>query len=220
MIEHEPDIDGIIQRLDAICHSWFGGMPTQFAKALDISYENLRQYLTGRSLPGNKMQARLRHIGIDPEWVIYGTGHLPDRLKPDMVKALATPQVLREKQFRVRTSVPSGAAEFGEPSDIYQPWVIEDYTSADHLLLEISESMSDGMRPVINPGDRVLIARRSDIKDGDLVAARWANDDGAIRIYRRLDEKVQLWTLNPAIAPVSLSPKAFQLYKVLLIRKA
>jgi phage repressor protein C with HTH and peptisase S24 domain len=210
----------IAKRLDAICHSWFGGMPTQFAKALDISYENLRQYLTGRSAPGNKMQARLRHIGIDPEWVVYGTGRMPDRLKPDLAKVLTTPQVIRDKQFRVRDSVPSSAAEFAGPSDIYQPWVIEDYSSADHLLLEVSDAMAEGMRPVINPGDRVLIARRAEIKDGDLVAARWGDDDGVIRIYRRTDDKIQLWTLNPSITPVTLPPKLLHFFKIVLIRKA
>lgn len=220
MVEHEPDIAAITKRLDAICHTWFDGKPTQFAKALDISYENLRQYLSGRSLPGNKMQARLRGLGIDPEWVVYGTGRVPNRLSPDLAKALSTPQLAREKQFRVRDSVPLSSGQFAEPSDVYQPWVIEDYSATDHILLEVSESMAEGMRPVINPGDRVLIARKDEIKDGDLVAARWKDDDGAIRIYRRQDEKIQLWTLNPSIPPVSLSPKALHFYKVVLIRKA
>ncbi len=201
MIELPRDTEGIVSRLNAICESWFDGKPTQFAKALGMSYENLRQYLTGRNVPGNKIQARLRHIGIDPEYVLYGVGHVPHRLHPDMVKMLSTPEVVREKQFRVRDSVPSGAAEFAKPTDVYQPWVIEDYSSADHIMLEVSAVMAEGMRPAINPGDRVSIARRAEIKDGDLVAARWTDDVGSIRIYRRADDKIQLWTLNPSRTP-------------------
>lgn len=219
MIEHDRDIEAIAARLNAICKSWFDGKPTQFAKALDISYENLRQYLVGKSPPGNKMQARLRHLGIDPEWVVYGTGHVPDRLSPDIAKALTTPQVVREKQFRVRESVPSSAAEFAEPSDIYQPWVIEDFSSIDHVFLDVSESMAEGMRPVINPGDWVLIARKSEINDGDLVAARWSDDDGSIRIFRHVDEKVGLWSINPSVEPLILPRKSLSLYKIVLIRK-
>ena len=162
----------------------------------------------------------MRHLGINPEWVLYGTGHPPNRLHPDIAKALTAPQVIRDKQFRLRDCVPASTDEFAEPAAIYQPWVVEDYSSTDHVLIEISGQMSEGMQPVINPGDRVLIARRSEIKDGDLVAARWNDDDGAIRIYRRQDEKIQLWTLNPSIPPMSLSPKAFHFFKVVLIRKA
>jgi len=90
----------------------------------------------------------------------------------------------------------------------------------DHIFVEVNEAMTEGMRPFINPGDRVMIARRTQLKDGDLVAAHWGKGDGAIKIYRRVDDKVQLWSVSPSVEPVTLSARMVQLYKVVLIRKA
>jgi len=214
------DVNRIVDRLNAICEAWFENRPTKFAKALEISYGNLRQYLTGKSIPGNKMQARLRRIGVDPEWVMHGTGKPPIKGHPDLTIALTTPGALKEKMYRVRDSVPWGPAEFAEAVDLYQPWAVEDLSTSDHVFVEVNESMAEGMRPFINPGDRVMIARRAQFKDGDLVAAHWGKGDGAIRIYRRVDDKVQLWSVSPSVEPVTLSARMVQLYKVVLIRKA
>lgn len=43
-----------------------------FADALDVSYESLTNYITGRATPGNKMQAKLRSLGCDIEWLMTG----------------------------------------------------------------------------------------------------------------------------------------------------
>jgi hypothetical protein len=218
LVDH--DVKKIVARLNAICETWFENRPTKFAKALEMSYENLRQYLTGKSIPGNKMQARLRRIGVVPEWVMYGTGKPPVKGHPDLSMALSTPGAIKEKMFRVRDSVPSNASEFAEAVDLYQPWAVEDLSTADHVFVEVNESMAEGMRPFINPGDRVMIVRRAQFKDGDLVAAHWGHGDGAIKIYRRVDEKVQLWSVSPSVEPVTFSARMVQLYKVVLIRKA
>jgi len=204
LVEH--DVKRIVDRLKAICEAWFENKPTKFARALDMSYENLRQYLSGKSIPGNKMQARLRRIGVDPEWVMYGTGKPPIKGHPDLSLALTTPGAIKEKSFRVRDSVPPSPAEFAE--------------AVDHVFIELNDSMVEGMRPFINPGDRVMIIRRAQLKDGDLVAAHWGKGDGTIKIYRRVDDKVQLWSISPSVEPVTLSARNVQLYKIVLIRKA
>ena len=218
MVEH--DVKRIVDRLKAICEAWFENKPTKFARALDMSYENLRQYLSGKSIPGNKMQARLRRIGVDPEWVMYGTGKPPIKGHPDLSLALTTPGAIKEKSFRVRDSVPPSPAEFAEAVDLYQPWAVEDFSTVDHVFIELNDSMVEGMRPFINPGDRVMIIRRAQLKDGDLVAAHWGKGDGTIKIYRRVDDKVQLWSISPSVEPVTLSARNVQLYKIVLIRKA
>jgi len=97
---------------------------------------------------------------------------------------------------------------------------VEHLSTSDHVFIELNESMAEGMRPFINPGDRVMIARRTQLQDGDLVAAHWGRGDGAIRIYRRVEDKVQLWSISPSVEPVTLSARMVQLYKVVLIRKA
>jgi transcriptional regulator with XRE-family HTH domain len=49
----------------------FGG-PSSLAARLGISPQQLNDYLSGRRIPGNKMQARLRDLGCDTIWLITG----------------------------------------------------------------------------------------------------------------------------------------------------
>jgi len=96
MVDH--DVKRIVARPHAICEAWYENRPTKFAKALEMSYENLRQYLTGKSIPGNRMQAQLRRIGVDPAWVLYGTGEAPVKGHPDLSVALTTPGAIKRRR--------------------------------------------------------------------------------------------------------------------------
>jgi SOS-response transcriptional repressor LexA len=216
-MSHESEV---VARLNAICEALFGGKPTKFAAALEISYPNLRQYLLGKTMPGNKMHARFRALGIDPEWVLYGTGHSPLSTKPDIAKALTTPQVVREKAFSVYDVVPRGAEDFHRPVDLYQPWVMEDFSNKSFVFIELTKEMAASLTPVLSAGDRVLISRRGEPADGDIVAARWDDGPGAIKIFRDIDGKVGLWSINPSIEPLILPKKSVSVYKVVLFRKA
>jgi phage repressor protein C with HTH and peptisase S24 domain len=217
LIKHDPHL--IAHRLDAICHARFGGKPTVFAAALEISYENLHQYIAGKAIPGNRLQARLRALGIDPEWVMYGTGRSPLEADKDLAKSLSTPQVMRDKSFAVYDEVPRTADDFDDPVDLYQPWTVEDFSTKAYVFLELTKEMAESMKPVLAPGDLVLIARRYQCSDGDLVAARWDDGPGAIKIFRAVDGKVGLWSINPSIEPLILPKKAVSIHKVVLIRK-
>jgi transcriptional regulator with XRE-family HTH domain len=44
-----------------------------FAVALGMNPSNLNDYLSGRTLPGNSLQERLRALGCDIEWLMTGT---------------------------------------------------------------------------------------------------------------------------------------------------
>jgi transcriptional regulator with XRE-family HTH domain len=48
------------------------GSTKAFAEALQMSVENLSQYFIGKSLPGNKMQDRLREAECDLVWLMQG----------------------------------------------------------------------------------------------------------------------------------------------------
>lgn len=65
----------VATRLRQSLEPLFGGLNAS-AEALGMSSENLSQYWTGKSLPGNKLQARLREKKIDTTWII--TGIAPD----------------------------------------------------------------------------------------------------------------------------------------------
>lgn len=73
MIPKKPNEIG--QRLRQWGSSRF---PSQaaFARALGLVPQNLTPYLNGITLPGNTIQAKLREIGCDIEWLMTGkTGY-------------------------------------------------------------------------------------------------------------------------------------------------
>lgn len=57
----------------------FGG-PSGLAKAMGVSPQHLNDYLNGRRTVGMKMQARLRKVGCDIEWLITGKSHPDDHV--------------------------------------------------------------------------------------------------------------------------------------------
>ena len=44
----------------------------EFAKALSLKPQSLNSYLVGKTLPGNKLQAKLRDLGCDTNWLLTG----------------------------------------------------------------------------------------------------------------------------------------------------
>ena len=44
----------------------------EFARALQVSPQNLQQYLNGDRRPGNKMQKRLKELGCNVTWLFTG----------------------------------------------------------------------------------------------------------------------------------------------------
>lgn len=44
----------------------------EFARALEISPQQLNAYVSGQRIPGNAMQSRLRDLGCDIEWLMTG----------------------------------------------------------------------------------------------------------------------------------------------------
>ena len=54
----------------------FGG-PSAFTKMLEMTPQQLNDYLSGRRIPGNKMRVRLEKNKIDTTWIL--TGLMPDK---------------------------------------------------------------------------------------------------------------------------------------------
>ncbi len=48
------------------------GSVKKFASVLGIVSEGLSPYLNDKRIPGNKMQARLRNLGCDVHWLMFG----------------------------------------------------------------------------------------------------------------------------------------------------
>jgi hypothetical protein len=215
MPSKRPDV---AKRMKDVCEALFEGKPTKFAAALKISYPNLSQYFQGKSLPGNKMQARFRTLGIDPEWILYGTGRSP--LEPvGHVRESVDYTTVREDSFAVYDAVPAARESSSHFSHLTHPSIAADFPPHLYFFVKLTKETAESTKPVLRPGDLVLIARKNEATDGDLVAARWDTGPGAVKIFRDVDGKAGLWSINPAIEPLILPREAVQLHRVVLIKK-
>ena len=61
----------ISKRLRYYAHMRYGSLK-ELAANLGVTSSTLSQYTPGKSIPGNTMQARLREIGCDIEWLMTG----------------------------------------------------------------------------------------------------------------------------------------------------
>jgi len=68
----------IAQRLRNFAEK-FGG-PAGLSRELKITPQQMNDYLSGRRMPGNKMQNKLRDLGCDIVWLMYGEIHLENEL--------------------------------------------------------------------------------------------------------------------------------------------
>ena len=64
------------------------GGPSAFARLLEMTPQQLNNYLSGRRIPGNKMQARLRKLEIDTTWLIIGIHPDPERQRKEIEKEI------------------------------------------------------------------------------------------------------------------------------------
>ncbi|MCE1188842.1 MAG: S24 family peptidase, partial [Ignavibacteria bacterium] len=97
-----------------------------------------------------------------------------------------------------------------------------DFKPEDHAFLKIDEENGYSMMPLIRPGDVVLISFSQKPVDGDIVAARWDENAGAIKVYNEsaLDPNlIVLTSYNQVVAPIFLRKSQVRLYKVVLIKK-
>ena len=79
------------------------------------------------------------------------------------------------------------------------------------------------MVPLLQPGDVVLLDILSKPKDGDLVAARWDDSCGMVKILntdKQEPEKVILLSFNHIQKPIIAERKNITIYKIVMIRKS
>jgi phage repressor protein C with HTH and peptisase S24 domain len=88
--------------------------------------------------------------------------------------------------------------------------------------LQVDEEFGYSMRPLINPGDLVLISFTAKIDDGDIVAARWDETRGALKICTYISgdpNLVVLMSYNQNVPPMGFQKDKINMYKVVLIKR-
>jgi len=73
-----------------------------FARALGMRPQNLGAYLSGKRIPGNKMEDKLRALGCDIIWLQHGAtqGELQHRFD-EMIQKIRTARDVTEKEREI-----------------------------------------------------------------------------------------------------------------------
>jgi transcriptional regulator with XRE-family HTH domain len=92
-----------------------------FAEALGIPQSTLSNYMSGAIRPGNKMQARLRELGCDIEWLMTGDkgGGTKKKSETEAFVAFHAPAGLSKEMREAMQKIVDGLSEL-EPGQIDQ----------------------------------------------------------------------------------------------------
>ncbi len=176
------------------------------AEALKINQVHLSAYMAGRNIPGNKLQAKLRALGCNIDWLMTGE-------TPDTEAALRGLTIY--PTYAVQTVPP---ASQGETIDKVREGITLEYPARSHVWLTVTEDNSAGMQPIILYGEHCLISLKGEAKSGDLVAARWGSKS-AIRFADIDNGSVVLKALNPNLPAVVLPREKVAMFRIILIKK-
>lgn len=188
-----------------------------FADALDMSYENLYQYLEDKAKPGTDFLKRLADLKCNINWLLTGK----EDIHYSSVDETINYNIPLVKEYKILGVVPAGNSSVNE----YNEWMESDdlnYDPNTHFYLRIDNEFGYSMMPLVNPGDLILVSYKDKVKDGDLVAARWDKTKGALKIYKEnpgVKDYIVLTSYNQAVEPIFLKKSEVKLYKVVLIKK-
>lgn len=124
-------------------------------------------------------------------------------------------------EYKLESIIPAGDGDVVDITDWYHSDVL-DYDPQHHFFLKVDEQFGLSMMPLIRPGDLLLCSTRAKVKSGDIVAAKWDRNKGAVKIasFPKNDTmNVLLMSYNQAYEPFSVPKKNTKMYKVVLIKK-
>ncbi len=170
------------------------GWQTRLAEALGISASSMRHYLSGIRQPGNEMQSRLRDIGCDIEWLMYGEKKGEEgKQDPEPFSVGAIPLIGKI------VATPNGKEYFEDfPEGLTIPWAKGNYFA---LVIEgdslINAPDGDGSTELY-PGDICVFLLGLQPKTGDIVCVQMKQSNARmVKILKHKNaEEVELASAN------------------------
>lgn len=148
----------------------------EFSRRLELkTAQELYPYLNGKSLPGNKLQSKLRDLGCDIEWLMTGersvkegpTNYLTG-FAPYLGRVYADPkgkEYFEEAGDREGAGVPMSPGKF--------------------FCLEIDNDSLINAEPIsLYPGDVCVFEYGRQPKNGDIVAIQFSDGNRTIKIVK------------------------------------
>lgn len=203
------------------------GSVSALADKLNVSLQHLSPYLNSKNEPGSGMLSKLALLGCDINWLLTGETMKPGNIvREGSVSYISIDEAMQNKnllrpEYPVRGFIPAGNAEIKEREnpdykDLY-------FDPKSHFWLEVDEEYGYSMAPTLVPGDRVLCSMTRKFNSGDIVAVRWDESKGAIKIFitnPEMRQSIALQSINAAELPIILNRSQIkQIYKVVLIWK-
>lgn len=189
----------------------------ELARQMGMKPQALQSYVDGTSVPGGHILAKLKELGCDINWLLSDASDTRYVSFDEIESVDSIPKL----EYKIAGVVPAGHAEIFDYNDWYENELV-DYDPNTHVFLQVDEANGYSMVPLLQPGDLVLIDLYSKPKDGDMVAARWDETGGAVKILN-LDEddpnKIVLLSYNQSTKPIFKDRKKVVLYKVVMIKK-
>jgi phage repressor protein C with HTH and peptisase S24 domain len=228
MEEYEKTAVGA--RIRRFAEKRFGSLKA-LADRLGMKPQSLNSYVNGRSAPGGAILQRLNELGCDINWLLRGDEAFdretaPTLKSPSGAESFSTTVADSAgaddaPEFRVRGFIPAGEGDVNLWNDYYRGHRL-DYDPDTHFFLVVDEEFGYSMTPMIQPGDMALVSLLEEPRDGDLVAAKWDETKGALKLLSEQandTENVVLTSYNQAVPPIFLKRRDVALYKVVLIEK-
>ncbi len=182
-----------------------GGI-VKLAIEMGISQPRLSQYISEKNDISSEVFELLVSVGCDLNWLITGKG------SPNF----STKQIVSNNpSLKLLGSIPAGTGEMHLHD--YVGYETIDIDPNNHELLLIDKETGDSMTPIFKPGDQVLVSYKDPVFDGCIVAAKWGNNKGAVKILvynKDMPDYVILRSLNQAEEPIFLKKKDVKLYRV------
>lgn len=157
-------------------------------------------------------------VGKDMNWLL-SESEVNTSIIKDKQKGYRIPGQL---EYKLESTIPAGDGDIVDLTDWYHSDVL-DYDPQHHFFLKVDEQFGLSMMPLIRPGDLLLCSTRAKVKSGDIVAAKWDKNKGAVKIasFPKNDTlNVLLMSYNQAYEPFSVPKKQTKMYKVVLIKKS
>jgi len=190
----------------------------KLALAIGISKRTLIKYESGESeISANDLFKISQFCHVDLSSVLYSSETPQTDTPVSETEVIKTPYFY---EYRIEASIPAGIADIQERTSWYESDIL-DYDPRSHFFLQIDEEYGYSMMPFIEPGDLVLISLTAKIKNGNIVAAKWDETKGAIKIFNESPDRknIALLSYNPSVSPVFLERNRAQVFKVVLIKK-
>ena len=170
------------------------GWQKKMADALGIAPQNLRRYLDGKFVPGNRMRSRLREIGLNIDWLDTGIGSMTDPEEREFRR------IMRETITDAGGNVHALAAE---PSFSYIPLSVSQPEDVRAIAVP-----DDSMAGVVWAGDTIFVRKEQGCGLGDLCLVKTAAGSHKIRHVYISDSTVLLTATNAAPESLSISELA------------